>query len=206
MSSRLLRSVLVGLTATLLIGWGALAVAKDDKYRARQHGYEHGYRDGYHHGREDRERHAKYEVETKDYKEGDRGYDKHMGDQDEYKRGYRTGYKGGYEDAFYNRPGKFAQIYGREEVPARQERGTTIIEVRPGGYSDFAYDNGYRDGIRAGQKDLRDGTSFDPAGHTHYRDGDYGYASSLGNIEVYKRHYREGFLRGYEDGYGRSRR
>ena len=155
MCPRVSRMVLTIFTATLLAGYSTLALAKDDKYRARQHGYEHGYRDGYHQGRETRESQAKYNLETKDYKEGDRGYDKHMGDGDEYKQGYRTGYQGGYDDAFYSRPGRFAEIYGREDThDKRRDRDVTIIEVPRGGYSDIAFDNGYRDGIRAGQRDL----------------------------------------------------
>src|SRR5262245_4757726 len=74
MCSRLSRLVLMVSTATLLIGLAGTysALAKDDKYMARQHGHEHGYRDGYDRGREDRDRHAKFDLETKDYKEGDR--------------------------------------------------------------------------------------------------------------------------------------
>jgi len=206
MCPRLSRMVLMTVTAILLMGSGTLVLAKDDKYQARQHGYEHGYRDGYHHGREARESHAKYKLETKDYKEGDRGYDKHMGDEGEYKQGYRTGFQSGYDDAFYNRPGRFAEIYGHGEAREnRRDRDVTIIEVRPGGYSDQAYDNGYRDGIRSGQKDLSNHAAFDPADQPSYRDGDHGYRNSFGDIEVYKRQYREGFMRGYQDGYGRWR-
>ena len=206
MCPRLSRMVLTTLTAALLAGYSTLALAKDDKYQARQHGYEHGYRDGYHQGRESRENRAKYDLETKDYKEGDRGYDKHMGDRDEYKQGYRTGYQGGYDDAFYNRPGRFAEIYGREDAREnRRDRDVTIIEVPPAGYSDVAFDNGYRDGIRAGQRDLSNHAKFDPADQPSYRDGDHGYRSSFGDLEAYKRQYREGFMRGYQDGYGRWR-
>ena len=208
MCSRLSRVVLMVGTATLLMGWAVTssALAKDDKYMARQHGHEHGYRDGYDHGREDRDRHGKYHLETKDYKEGDRGYNKHLGDKDEYKQGYRSGYKDGYDDAYYNRAAKFTEIYGRESVPeSRGDRNVTIVEVRPGGYADFAYDQGYRDGIRSGQKDLSEHARFEPADQPSYRDGDHGYSRSYGDIEAYKRNYREGFMRGYQDGYGRWR-
>jgi hypothetical protein len=205
MCPRVSRMVLTILTTVLLAGYSTLVFAKDDKYQARQHGYEHGYRDGYHQGRESRESHAKYKLETKDYKEGDRGYDKHMGDRDEYKQGYRTGYQSGYDDAFYNRPGRFADIYGREDARDSRRDRVTIIEVPSGGYSDLAYDNGYRDGIRAGQRDLSNHAKFDPADQPSYRDGDHGYRSSFGDLEGYKRQYREGFMRGYQDGYGRWR-
>src|SRR5262245_53570552 len=110
MRSRLCRLILMVGTVTLLMGWNLSAVAKDDKYMARQHGHEHGYRDGYDHGREDQDHHDKYHLETKDYKEGDRGYNKHLGDKDEYKQGYRRGYKDGYDDAYYIRNTRFAEI------------------------------------------------------------------------------------------------
>jgi hypothetical protein len=187
----------------LLVGYGNLVQAKDNKYQARQHGYEHGYRDGYYSGRDGREHHAKYDLKSKDYKEGDRGYDKHMGDEGEYKEGYRAGYQSGYDDAFYNRPGRFAEIFGHEEV--REDPNVTIIEVGPGGSADVAYDNGYRDGIRAGQRDLSNHANFDPADQPSYRDGDHGYRGSFGEKDTYKRQYREGFMRGYQDGYGRWR-
>ena len=116
MRLRLFPLFLTIMAAIVLAAPNALA-SHDDKYQGRQHGYEHGYRDGFQHGREDRERHVAFKFDTEDYKHGDRGYDKYMGDHDEYKQGYRRGYQNGYNDAFYGRPGRFAEIYGRVDSP-----------------------------------------------------------------------------------------
>jgi hypothetical protein len=64
-----------------------------------------------------------------------------MGDRDEYKQGYRTGYQGGYDDAFYNRPGKFAEIYGRKDGQESRRDGDATIVVPGEGYLDLAFDN-----------------------------------------------------------------
>lgn len=205
MRSRLFQLFLTIMAVTVLAAPSARA-SNNDKYQGRQHGHEHGYRDGFQHGREDRERHLSFKFETDDYRHGDRGYDKWMGNRDEYKQGYRTGYQSGYNDAYYSRPGRFAEIYGREDASeARRYPDDLNLEARPGGYPDVAYDFGYRDGVRAGEKDLREHEKFDPADHDRYRDGDHEYRSGYGDKELYKRYYREGFVHGYQDGYGRWR-
>jgi hypothetical protein len=202
MSLRLSQLVLALIAVTVLLSGSNAGASHDDKYWGRQHGHEHGYRDGFQHGREDRERHVSFKFETDDYKHADRGYDKYMGSRDEYKEGYRTGYQTGYNDAYYSRPGKFGEIYRPE---AGRYGDDFVFETRPGGYPDIAYDIGYRDGVQAGEKDLQKHDRFDPADHDRYRDGDHDYRSSFGDKELYKRSYREGFVRGYQDGYGRWR-
>jgi hypothetical protein len=204
----------IGMALTMLLALSGLAVATHDKddyhggsIEARQHGYEHGYRDGFHHGREDLERRASYNFRTEDYKDGERGYGKYMGDKGDYKKGYREGYEAGYGDAYYSRPGRFADIYGRRDDDRSRDRDRydDIYESRRWGYADVAYDIGYRDGLRAGRKDLDSREAFDPDDHDNYRDADHGYRDSYGSKDAYKRDYRNGFLRGYQDGFGRTR-
>jgi hypothetical protein len=203
MRSRLSQVALTTMAVVLLAGSSAFA---DNKHQSREHGYEHGYRDGYYHGREDQERHRAFSFDTDDYKHGDRGYDKYMGDHGDYKEGYRTGYQSGYNDGYYSRPGRFAEIYRRyDSSEARRNRDDFILEDRPGRYPDIAFDDGYRDGVREGEKDLRSHEKFDPSDHDLYRDADHDYRRSYGDKEFYKRNYREGFLRGYQDAYGRWR-
>ena len=72
-----------------------------------------------------------------------------------------------------------------------------------GGYGSIAYNNGYATGLESGRDDRRDGKSFDPNRHAHYRDGDSGYHSSYGSKAEYQREYRSAWMRGYEQGYGR---
>lgn len=200
----------VGMVLAMLLAMSGFAVAHDrDDYHGgsievRQHGYEHGYRDGFHHGREDRERRASYNFRTEDYKDGERGYGKYIGDKDDYKKGYRQGYEAGYGDAYYSRPGRFADVYGRRDYDRHRDRDRydDIYESRGWGFADVAYDTGYRDGLRAARKDLDRHEAFDPDDHDDYRDADHGYRDSYGRKDEYKREYRNGFLRGYQDGFG----
>jgi hypothetical protein len=204
MRSKFFLLLLATFLVTALGGVVAVSASNESKYQARQHGYEHGYRDGFQHGREDQERRAAFKFDTDDYKHADRGYDKYMGKRDQYKDGYRTGYQAGYNDAYYRRPGRFSSIYGPSgDFHSYPE--DYVFDSRSGGYPDIGYDTGYRDGVQAGAKDQEKHEKFDPADHDRYRDGDHDYRSSFGDKELYKRSYREGFMRGYQDGYGRWR-
>jgi len=67
----------------------------------------------------------------------------------------------------------------------------------------IAYDNGYRDGQRAGERDGRDRRSFSYNRHDDWRDGDDGYRREFGNFDRYRRTYRSGFESAYSDAYNR---
>src|SRR5580765_8295891 len=93
----------IGLTLVAFIGVGATAFVKaaegqtpNDRARAqpyggsldaREHGYEHAYRDGADQGRQDREKKMPYSWRDNDYW-GGRGYERAFGDRNEYMDGY----------------------------------------------------------------------------------------------------------------------
>jgi hypothetical protein len=62
-----------------------------------------------------------------------------------------------------------------------------------------ATDIGYRDGISAGQNDLRSHKDYRPDNHDAFKDADHGYRKDSGDKSLYKEQYRKGFTRGYED-------
>ena len=64
-----------------------------------------------------------------------------------------------------------------------------------------AVNNGYEQGYYAGRADRQDGWNFDPQNSFAYQDGAYGYDSWYVSYEDYNYYFREGFQRGYEDGY-----
>lgn len=78
---------------------------------------------------------------------------------------------------------------------------------RDGGYgadiSRRAYDSGYREGVRAGQDDGRDGRPFSYSRHDDWRDADDGYHREFGNREFYRDNFRRGFEAGYSEAYNR---
>jgi hypothetical protein len=68
-----------------------------------------------------------------------------------------------------------------------------------------AVDAGYEEGFRAGQADRQDGWQFDPENCDSFVDASYGYDGYYVDVAEYQHYFREGFRRGYEDGYyGRS--
>jgi hypothetical protein len=175
-----------------------------DKYHGgsvdvREHGYEHGYRDGLHQGASDRDRGHKFKPDIKD---ADAGYESYMGDKDRYKDGYRSGFSAGYNDGFYNRPARFSEIYGpNDRVRGSADRYDEVYVERRWSVSDVAYDVGYRDGVMAGSDDYSQRRSARPEDQRDFRDADHGYRPSYGDRVIYQRQYRDGFLRGYSDGF-----
>lgn len=185
---------------------------------ARQHGYEHGYREGYHHGQEDMAAKAAPDFHSKDYKRGDVGYDAYMGSHDQYKKGFREGYESGYKDGFTGNNTRLATVFGVENddsnvvspnVVASGDDASAMPQADSnlsGGYMrDHAYDVGYNDGIRAGAKARDGGHSYNPEDNDQFKDADHGYHSNLGSKDDFKKNYREGFARGYHDGFGPQR-
>lgn len=64
-----------------------------------------------------------------------------------------------------------------------------------------ALNAGYNNGIEEGRKDRRRGDRFDYRDEGDYQKATEDYSSRLGDRELYKRYFREGFANGYEDGY-----
>jgi len=63
--------------------------------------FERGYNDGYERGLADGRSGARYDpVESREYRQGDRGYTEKHGSRDAYRTNYRTGFRQGYEDGY----------------------------------------------------------------------------------------------------------
>jgi hypothetical protein len=68
-------------------------------------------------------------------------------------------------------------------------------------YTTPAFQNGYRDGLDKGRNDGDDNDRFDVTRHDWYRSATRGYENEYGSRSSYQTMYREGFERGYADGY-----
>ena len=64
-----------------------------------------------------------------------------------------------------------------------------------------AVNDGYEEGFYAGQADQRDGWSFDYQSSDPYQDASLGYDGYYVDLSEYQYYFRQGFQRGYEDGY-----
>lgn len=64
-----------------------------------------------------------------------------------------------------------------------------------------AINYGYEEGFRAGQADREDGWGYDYRNSYGYQDASYGYNAYYVDSGEYNYYFREGFRRGYDDGY-----
>jgi len=105
-------------------------------------------------------------------------------------------YNGGYR-------GDSSGNQGRDDRWRNQDQGYDrgYYDNGQSGYNNPGFDIGYRDGVAMGQKDSQKRKSFRPQNNDRYEDADNGYNKSYGDKNQFKRLYREGFLRGYSDGY-----
>lgn len=60
---------------------------------------------------------------------------------------------------------------------------------------------GYKEGYRAGRADREDHWKFEPRNSFAYQDANFGYDGRYLEQDEYNHYFREGFDRGYEDGY-----
>jgi hypothetical protein len=191
----------------------------------REFAGDRGYQDGFRHGAADRSRRAGYDYRNNEYKRGDSGYVRTMGNQGQYKQAYRAGYKNGYDDAYYGRGNNWPVNGGRDRNPrngngngdwgrdrdrdgrnddwGRDRDRNDDSYGRGGNLRQLARDFGYRDGVYYAQLHMRDRRSYDPQGAKGYKDADHGYNSGYGSKDEFKRYYREAFVDGYRQEYRR---
>jgi hypothetical protein len=85
----------------------------------------------------------------------------------------------------------------------RYMRGGTYYETNQYGADQLkqALNNGYEQGFRAGQADQQDRWNANYQNSYAYQDANYGYSGYYVSQADYSHYFREGFRRGYEDGY-----
>lgn len=69
-----------------------------------------------------------------------------------------------------------------------------------------AYQNGFEDGMRSGQRDARDRRDFSYGRDGEYRSADRGYSRAWGDRDDYRRTFRQGYEAGYTEGFNRVAR
>jgi flagellar motor protein MotB len=86
----------------------------------------------------------------------------------------------------------------------RYSRGGQFYETNQYGVNLLkqAVNYGYDQGYRTGQADRQDRSTSNYEGSFAYQDANYGYSGFYVDRDDYNNYFREGFRRGYEDGYG----
>jgi hypothetical protein len=69
-----------------------------------------------------------------------------------------------------------------------------------------AYDNGFREGLMQGERDARIGREFSYVRADDFQRADEGYRREDGDLADYRRLFRQGFERGYTEGFDRLSR
>jgi flagellar biosynthesis/type III secretory pathway protein FliH len=89
-----------------------------------------------------------------------------------------------------------AQVAGRPEWAYANEARQPYNEARR-----LAYDNGYREGVKEGERDARRRDAFNYQDERTWQRADKGYHRSFGDRERYAQSFRVGYSAGYSDGY-----
>jgi hypothetical protein len=86
----------------------------------------------------------------------------------------------------------------------RYNRGGTYYQTNQYGASVLqrAVNYGYQEGVRSGQADRQDNWAPNYQNSYAYQDANYGYDGLYVNQADYNYYFRQGFQRGYQDGYG----
>lgn len=197
--------------AAACVALAAPAAAQGYGYGNRAQGYGYGspaYDRGYREGAQQGERDARdgraFNIErNREYRDGDRGWDRRDGDRNAYRNQFRQGFSSGYRDG-YDRANVNVRNgqWGNDRWGRNDDRG-------PGGrrgYQEPAYARGYSDGWQQGAEDFRDRDRYDPSRHGEYKSADHGYDRNYGSKDTYKNNYRSGFRQGYEEGYRNGNR
>jgi hypothetical protein len=85
----------------------------------------------------------------------------------------------------------------------RYYRGGQYFEINQygGNMLRHAVSLGYDEGYRAGMADRQDGWTLDYQNSDAFQDGTLGYDGYYADLGEYQFYFRQGFQRGYEDGY-----
>ena len=95
-------------------------------------------------------------------------------------------------DPYFYTPADYRYFWGGRYYETN-EYGVDLLRL--------ALNNGYREGWHAGRADREDGWRPSYRGCYAYRDANYGYEGYYLDRGTYNYYFREGFRRGYEDGY-----
>ena len=95
-------------------------------------------------------------------------------------------------DPFYYTPPTYRYRSGENYYKTNEYGAETLRQ---------ASNTGYQQGVRAGHADKQDNWRFDYQESFAYQDANYGFDGRYVRQDDYNHYFREGFQRGYEDGY-----
>jgi hypothetical protein len=192
-------------------------------FQLRQTALNAGYNEGMKDYQKDRGRRGIDFRNQKTYQQATKDYSSRLGDRELYRRYFREAYENGYNayntDIINNRDRDWNRNndnrdWNRNNDNRDWNRNNDNNNNRRGRNWD-RYDNyggsfelrqtalnaGYNEGIKVGRNDRnKNGRQSDFRNNSKYQQASEDYSSRLGDRELYRRYYREGFENGYEAG------
>lgn len=176
----------------------------------RQTALSTGYYEGSKEGRNERTRgrQTNYQNFTafSAYQNATKGYKTHFGDRELYRRYFRLAFENGYNAELriqVRRDGdnRGDRVYNPVDQN-RRGRNWDRYGTYGGSYElrQTALNAGYNEGIKEGRNDRQKGRYRDFRSFSNYQNATTDYSSKLGDRELYRRYYRDGFENGYSDG------
>ena len=175
-------------------------------FELRQTALNAGYNEGSKEGRRDHgKRTIKNYGDFKSYKNADQDYSSKLGSKDLYQRYFRMAFESGYETENPSSSGN----RNRDSNNGNNDRGREHWGRDWGQYDTYggsselrqtALNAGYNAGIKEGRNDRKKGHRRSYGDFGSYQKATDDYSSKLGDRELYRRYYRDGFQNGYEDG------
>jgi hypothetical protein len=188
----------------------------------RQTALNAGYNEGTKEGRNDRarNRHSHFQ-DFSAYQKATKDYSSRLGDRELYRRYFQRAFESGYNTELgiqvsQGRDNRDQDIQDniQDRQDMNQDRNINGDQNRRGRnwdrYGSYggsfqlrqtALNAGYNEGIKEGRNDRRRGRQTDFRNFSAYQKATQDYSSKLGDRELYRRYYREGFENGITDGY-----
>ncbi len=206
--------LLISLAVALILHQPVSMIAQETYHGgaldARQHGYEHGYREGFAFGQNSQVSNRDQDIVNQKLRSADKDYQTGFGSQDQYHEGFVEGFRAGMEDSRRGSRSRLEELFRARDpnYDPDRNRDDRIDGIYPTNHWSplhIAQDIGYRDGIEAGIRDGREGRRMQPRQHSAWRTALHGYESGSSSKRQYKFAYRSAYESGYRDGFGNSR-
>ena len=179
-------------------------------FELRQTALNAGYNEGSKEGRRDYgKRTIKSYSDFKSYKNADQDYSSKLGSRDLYQRYFRMAFESGYETENPSSSGNRDRDRNGDQDNRNNDRGREHWGRDWGRYNTYggsselrqtALNAGYNAGLKEGRNDRKKGHRRSYGDFGSYQKATDDYSSKLGDRELYRRYYRDGFQNGYDDG------
>jgi hypothetical protein len=178
-------------------------------YQLRQTALNEGYNDGTKAAEDDRGRRSFNDYSA--YQKATKGYNSRMGDRELYRRYYQLAFQNGYNTVLGVQNGNVRDRNWNNNRNSSWNGGNRTRRGRNwASYGNYggsyqmrqtALNAGYNEGNSQGLKDRDRNRRFDPYSQNDYRKANKDYNSGYGDLGLYQRYYREGYVNGYSDAY-----